>query len=131
MKDKTADKGYSLVEIMIAIALVAVLVALAIPNYTKYVRKANRAEAHQLLMNWANNQEVWRANNTTYADADDIPVPTHDEYTFTVSGTSATAYTLTATPKTGSSQNHDEERGTACKPLTLNQSNAKTPADCW
>ena len=94
MKKATGRKGFSLIELMIVIAIVAILVALALPNYTGYVRKAKRGEAEQLLMNWANLQEIWRANNPTYADADDMAVPTHDNYTFTVTGTSASAFFL-------------------------------------
>ena len=68
------------------IAIVAILVALALPSYTSYVRKAKRGDAQSLLINWASMQEIWRANNTTYADETDIAVPTFDDYTFTVTG---------------------------------------------
>ena len=42
MKFSMEKKGFSLVELMIVVAVVAVLIALAIPSYTHYVRKANR-----------------------------------------------------------------------------------------
>ena len=129
MKSKISIKGFTLVELMIVIAIVAVLVALALPSYTRYVRKANRGEAQQLLLNWANNQEIWRANDSDYAAVGEIPVPTHTRYTFTLPTRTATTYTLTATPI--DDQANDEERGVDCDPLTLNQSNAKSPANCW
>ena len=56
MKHETNSKGFTLIELMIVIAVVAILVALAIPSYAQYIRKANRGEAQQLLMNYANNQ---------------------------------------------------------------------------
>jgi type IV pilus assembly protein PilE len=121
--------GFTIIELMVVLGIVTLLVALAVPSYTQWVRKANRGEAQELLMNWANNQEIWRANNTTFADGTGIPVPTHDRYTFTVSSVTTTTYLLTADP-TGS-QASDVERGTACDPLTLDQSNNKTPAVCW
>lgn len=129
MNRKTGSKGFSLIEVMIVIVIVALLVALAVPSYTHYVRKANRGEAQQLLLNWANNQELWRAANTTYADESDFAVPTHDRYTFTVSGNTGTTFLLTATPTGG--QANDKEKGTDCNPLTLDQSNAKLPVLCW
>ena len=129
MKHVTTKNGFTLVEILVVIALVAILVALALPSYRQYVRQANRAEAHQLLLNWANNQELWRATHPTYASAANLPAPTHDKYTFSISGVSATGFVLTATA-TGD-QAYDEDRGTSCKPMTLDQSNAKTPAECW
>jgi type IV pilus assembly protein PilE len=130
MKFSVTRTGFSLIELMIVITIVAVLVALAIPSYTHYVRKANRGEAQELLLNWANNQEIWRAAHTTYADgATTLGVPTHERYTFTVSGVTGTTYQLTATAK--DNQVGDKDKGTSCNTLTLNQSNAKTPGDCW
>ena len=137
MKHKARKKGFSLVELMIVVAIVAILVALAIPSYSRYIRKANRGEAQQLLLNWANNQEIWRASHTTYSDGtadangNTLPAPTHDKYTFSVSGVSATAFMLTADPKSGTDQVKDTEQSVNCDPLTLDQSNAKTPPQCW
>lgn len=130
MKHKTEIKGFSLVELMIVIAIVAILVALALPSYSAYIRKANRAEAQQLLLSWGNNQELWRATHTTYDDGTGIAVPTHDKYTFRASNATATTYTLTATPSTAD-QLKDEQYGDSCNPLTLDQGNGKTPAKCW
>jgi len=150
MKHKARKKGFSLVELMIVVAIVAILVALAIPSYTKYIRKANRGEAQQLLLNWANNQEIWRASHTTYTDGsadangNTLPAPTHDKYNFFVRQTvtnppaltdcanatpSATEYALVACP-TGDQAN-DTERGQSCNPIALNQSNLKLRAECW
>ena len=130
MKHNTNRKGFTLVELMIVIAIVAILVALAIPSYSAYIRKANRAEAQQLLLNWANNQELWRANHTTYDDGTGIDEPTHDKYDFAVSNATGTTFTLTATPSTAD-QLKDEEHGEPCTALTLNQSSGKSPARCW
>jgi type IV pilus assembly protein PilE len=140
MKRQASKKGFTLVELMIVVGIVAILVALALPNYTRYVRKANRGEAQQLLMNWANNQEIWRANNTEYATKAQLPVPQHDRYTFDMPvDPTATTFNLTATPD--NDQAKDEERGELCgaeanKPLSLNQSGTKGPqyggvTYCW
>jgi len=129
MKRKTNRKGFSLIELMTVVAIVAVILALAIPSYTRYVRKANRGEAQQLLLNWANNQEIWRANDTDYATTGEIALPTHALYTFTLPTRTATTYVLRATA-TGDQAN-DEEQSTDCTPLEINQANAKTPAVCW
>lgn len=127
MKHKTIKKGFTLVELMIVVGIVAVLVALALPSYTQYVRKANRGEAQQLLMNWANNQEIWRANDTDYATIGELPVPTHDRYDFTLADQTATTYTLIATANSTGDQDDDKEAGKSCTPLTLDQSNTKGP----
>ena len=129
MKHKASKKGFTLIELMIAVGIVAILVALALPSYTQYIRKANRGEAQQLLMNWANNQEIWRANNPEYADEGDLPKPTHDKYTFPNPTVSATAFLLTAEPEVG--QDKDKNLGQLCGDLTLDQSNVKGPSYCW
>jgi type IV pilus assembly protein PilE len=129
MKIISGKKGFTLVELMVVVAIVAILVALALPNYTRYVLKANRGEAQQLLLNWANNQEIWRANDTDYATAAELALPTHAKFNFTVSNLSATTYTLTATAQ--GNQANDKERSTTCSPMTIDQSNQKTPAACW
>lgn len=131
MKRKQKLRGFTLVEVMIVVAIVAILVALALPSYSRYVRKANRGEAQQILLNWANNKEIWRANSTTYDDAGAIPTPTISPatYVFSFDDISATTYTLIATAQ--GDQAKDEERGSTCSPLKLDQSNAKTPPNCW
>jgi len=116
---------------MIVVAIVGILVALAMPSYTKYVRKANRGEAQQLLLNWANNQEIWRANDTDYAAVGDIAFPTHDKYNFDfASAPTATTYTLRATAST-TDQAKDSDKGESCSELTLDQANTKDKPECW
>ncbi len=132
-------RGFSLIELMIVLAVVALLVALAMPGYQHFVRKANRGEAQQLLMNWANMQEIWRSTNPSYsADTADVPHPTHDRYNFTIANVSATTYTLRACASTAE-QRKDKDRGVSCgdcvadiaNALQITQSNAKTRAECW
>lgn len=123
-------------ELMIALAVVAVLVALAYPSYSRYVRKANRGEAQQLLLNWANNQEIWRSNNPTYADDVDpggIPVPVHDKYIFSLGAPNpptASEYLLVATAQGDQAKDGMTSEG-ECATLDINQMGTKTPAVCW
>ena len=130
MKHMDNRRGFTLVELMIVVGIVAILVALALPSYGRYVRKANRGDAQQLLLNWANNQEIWRANDTDYATTGELALPTHDKYTFSLEVRTATTYTLRATAST-TDQLKDEERSASCSPLELDQSNGKTPPACW
>jgi type IV pilus assembly protein PilE len=123
-------RGFTIIELMIVVGLLALLVALAYPSYAQYVRKANRSQAQQLLMAWSVNQEIWRSNHTTYADTGDLAVPLHDDFTFSIVGTpNATTFVLRATPI--GDQVHDTDNGVACNPLQLDQSGAKSPGACW
>ena len=120
--------GFTMIELAIVLAIVAILVALAYPSYVDYVRKARRGEAEQLLMNWSINQEIWRSNNPEYATLAQLPAPTHDYYTFTLPVRSATAYTLQASA-TGDQVN-DTAKGD-CTVLTIASTGAKSPITCW
>lgn len=134
---RKSRKGFSLMELMITLAVVAVLLALAYPSYARYVRKANRGEAQQLLLNWANNQEIWRSNNPTYADDVDppngIPVPVHDRYVFSLGAPNpptASEYLLVATAQGDQAKDGLASEG-ECATLTLDQLGEKTEAVCW
>ena len=136
IKFSKRNKGFTIIELMIVLVIVAILLAIAYPSYVQYVRKANRGDAQQLLMNWAVNQEIWRSNNTSYneivdpnADGYMIPKMEDRKYSFTVAA-DATSYTLAATAS--GDQLKDKARdGTPCGTLTINQNGVKEPAACW
>ncbi len=93
-------------ELMIVVAIVAILAAIAYPSFMEQVRSSRRSDALaesgriQLAM------ERWRADNPSYAtnvlNAATYPAATSSSYyTFALSGQTATAYTLVATPAGG------------------------------
>ena len=133
---KNKRSGFTIIELMIVLVIVALLLALAYPSYINYVRKARRGEAQQLILNWSINQEIWRSNHTAYAPISNdplvgMPAPTHDDYTFDFSvAPTATAYTLQGNAR--NDQVNDKARdGTPCTNLTLDQSGVKVEAACW
>jgi type IV pilus assembly protein PilE len=129
---KYRRKGFTLLELMIVILIVAIITGLAYPSFVEYVRKSKRGDAQQLLMNWSINQEIWRSNHPTYDDGTGLAVPTGENYSFSVTGASGNAYLLTAAAKTGSDQINDTAKdGTACSSMTLDQDGQKLPAGCW
>ena len=142
------NKGFTLIELMIVVAVVGVLAAIGYPSYTDYVLRAKRGDAKAALLKVQLAQEKWRANHTTYGDMDDLDVLTFDDpdylsddkyYTVTASSVTGTAYTLTATPK---SPHTDSECGNLI--IALNNDGTETKsasakldatdkgkADCW
>ncbi|WP_353314472.1 type IV pilin protein [Candidatus Albibeggiatoa sp. nov. NOAA] len=61
------SKGFTLIELMIAVAIIAIIVAIAVPNYNRYLAKSRRADAKTALITIAQLQETYFADNNTYA----------------------------------------------------------------
>lgn len=127
-------KGFTLIELMIAVAIVAILAAIAYPAYNEQVTKARRSDAHAALMNTAALMEHYYTENNSYVGASVANIgasATSPEgyYNMTVGNITSTSYTLSATPVAGGPQAGD----TTCGTLTLTSTNIKgpNPAACW
>lgn len=120
MKIKTTKKpgsifGFTLIELMIVIAIVALLVALALPSYGKFIRKGRRADAQADLMYFAGVAERILTETNSFATSAALKPANTDFYTYTFTVTpSISAYTLQAAPKTG--QDKDD-----CGTMRLNE----------
>jgi len=60
-------RGFTLIELMIAVAVIGILAAIAIPSYNEQIRRGRRAEAHAELGRLQLAQERWRADRSAYA----------------------------------------------------------------
>jgi len=117
--------GFTLVELMIAVAIVAILAAIAYPSYQEQIRKANRADAQADLLNLAQFMERYYTQNnrytttvaaTAYPDLPFTESPSdggHKKYDLTVIGPGGAGtfnvneYILAAAPKAGTNQAND------------------------
>lgn len=119
-----AHRGMTLIELMIVVALLAILGAIAIPSYQGYVMKARRADARAALTTAAQMLERYATENSSkgYKDAnsaDVVPATSENgHYTLTLTipnTTPAWTYTLKAEPS-------GSQRRDACGSFTLTQS---------
>lgn len=131
---KTHQNGFTLIEVMVIVVVVAILATIAFPAYQSNVRKAKRNDAIEALLRIQVAQEKWRVSDTDYASYAELGSPSTLEsfYTIEIPSSSATGYTIRATA-TGDQLN-DESEGVSCSPLELSVSSggeSRTPAVCW
>jgi type IV pilus assembly protein PilE len=130
-------KGFSLLELMIVVAIIGILVMIAYPSYQMHVMKSRRTEAKTGLLALAQAQEEYRADRNEYADSlTNLKEATQIRaertfYSFSLSRPTPLTFTLTARPV--GAQLDD----TQCPVFTLDQAGQKTPPrdpglpDCW
>jgi len=139
------DRGFTLIEMMIVVVIVAILASIAFPSYQEHVRKTRRADCTGAMLSLANALERYFTNNSTYAGAtlgnnagDIFPAqcPIDGDtayYNLAIQNANATGYQLQATPV-------NAQAGDRCGTLTLNQLGQKgianaaggvTWQECW
>jgi type IV pilus assembly protein PilE len=133
-KTSGRQKGFTLIELMIVVAVIGILSAIALPSYSQYILRANRADAEAVLTETAQYMERYYTTNSTYDSATLVSSVSPKgatgggiKYNITFSVTpTASVYTLQAAP--ANSQTSD-----SCGTLTLSNTGAQTPstAGCW
>jgi len=125
------QKGFTLIELMIVVAIIGILAAVAFPSYQDQVRKTRRAEVQANLMELASYMERTFTENNVYNSAANAAATltasgiTNDKYTLSLPTLTATTYTLQAAP-TG------DQSSDSCGTMTLSETGATTPAaNCW
>lgn len=104
--------GFSLIELMIAVAIVGILAAIAYPSYREQMLRTHRSDGQAALLDTAQKLETFFVNNGTYTTSLDVinasATSTEGFYTLEVTGCPiANCYTVTAKPTAQGGQNSD------------------------
>ena len=131
-------RGFSLIELMIVVAVMAILASVALPSYRQHVMRSHRTDATSALLRLAAEQEKYYIQNNRYGTYAQLksPVTEHGWYTLAVTAADATTFTATATAKTGEPQEGDKD----CRVFTVtaagqhtakDSANADSTDKCW
>lgn len=142
---KKSTKGFTLIELMITVAVIGILAGIAYPSYQDSIRKSRRADAKGALMGLANAMERHFTETNSYVGAAgtdatpantgapriySIPAQTANFYNITISAATADTFTLQAAP----AGTHSDPR---CGTLSLTHTGARgktgtgTVTECW
>jgi type IV pilus assembly protein PilE len=140
---RTVPRGFTLVELMVTIAVIAILATIVIPTYQLQIRKSRRTEARTALLDAAAREEQYYATHNNYSKAGPdigyaaLPLEVGSGYYELSVGCTpgptglCVDYTLTAKAI------HSQAKDTQCATLTLIQTGVQgatgttNPADCW
>jgi len=136
MKQKT-QMGFTLIELMITVAVIGILAAIAFPSYQTHVLRTHRVTAAACLSEMAQQMERYYTSNLSYSGAA-VPTPACANdvagrygFAFATGQPTATTYTINAAP--AGAQSSD----TKCSTLSITQAGVKgvsgtgTAAECW
>ena len=145
---KHNEGGFTIMELMIVVAILVILISLAVPSYRDFVARSIRTQAKTTLVFVADRQEQFFLDNKSYAndisnlgfnsnptyvdrDGSEVAAGSTDRvYKIQLTNTSATTYTAEAVP-----QLHQATADTTCGTLSLTHSGQRSHSgsgsDCW
>ena len=131
LQGSSRGRGFTLIEVMIVLVVVAILAAIALPSYRDQLRKSARAEAQAFLTDMASRQQQYLVDKRRYAAsvaALGMAPPASVGGAFAVAVVAAAGppptFVITATAS-------GDQAKDACALMTIDSAGNRTPAKCW
>ncbi len=142
------NAGFTMIELMVVIAIMAILTMVAFPSYQQSIRKSRRSDGIAAALNIQVAQEKFRSGCAVYASTfgtsnictpltmppvyslDALAASDEGYYTMSLSGATGNAYVITATAQDA------QAADTGCESMTItfnafNPNGLREPTDCW
>ncbi|MDJ0806325.1 MAG: type IV pilin protein [Gammaproteobacteria bacterium] len=130
-------KGFTLIELVIVVAIIGILAAIAYPSYLAQTRDARRSDGQAALAELAQFMERFYTENNRYDEdlaGNAVALPFAEApkdgsikyYDLELQAVAVNTFTLRAVPIAGGAQDGDD-----CGTMTLTNTGARTPVDCW
>jgi type IV pilus assembly protein PilE len=133
LRHETSPLGFSLLELVVVVAVMGILLAIAVPTYREYAQRAHRADAIRAMLAVAGCQEKIRMNNGFYDTSRCVDHNAIDNYRLRLepaANPAASGFTVFAVPL--------ENRGNTCGTLTLDHTGSRgigeesgSLTSCW
>jgi type IV pilus assembly protein PilE len=129
-------RGFTLIELIITVAVIGMLAAIAFPSYQDYIKRSHRSSAQSLMLDLANREQQYLLDNRAFLGGGasavttllptGVPAEVSGFYTVTITATAGAppTFEIKATPKTGTVM-----AGEAA--FTLDQDGTRLPAGKW
>lgn len=128
---RSRASGFSLVELMVTVAIVSILLSIAVPSYSLYMKKSRRGNTESVLMDIAQREQAYLLDQRAYAPdlttLGNYSVSTDVSAYYNIAiatGATPPTFTITATPISGTAQAGDYT-------LTVDNTGARTPTNVW